>query len=181
MKPSEQELSEFINALQLSIETKVINVKRRNDDIVIFFERPSDEDVNLYRFLQFFDSRWNDDRTEFVIYKNDKLNWPKLTLFLLLTRMNEENILKMVELDPSVLEIAEKIGVKLSDCSIESVAKASQILFKKMEEKGITIREIAEKTGLTQVTISNFKSGKDIKFSNLLNISRVLGMSVKIK
>lgn len=181
-KPTEQELKEFINALQLSIKTKINDIRIVDEEgEMVFDSRPSRSDTNLHNFLQLFDGEWKENAKCFVFYGASKFNWPKLTLFLLLTRMDEGNISKLIELDESAREIAEKIGLKLSHANIESVKKCSQVIFQKMENQNMTIRELAEKTGLTQVSISNFKAGNDIRLSNFIKIVGAVGMNLKIK
>lgn len=45
----------------------------------------------------------------------------------------------------------------------------------------MTIRELAEKTGLSMVAISNFRSGKDIRLSNFIKIAEALGLRLKLE
>lgn len=45
----------------------------------------------------------------------------------------------------------------------------------------MTIRMLAEATGLTQVAISNFKAGGDIRVSNLIRIARALRMRLMVR
>lgn len=179
-KPTEQELKEFGNALQLSIQSKINGITIKGDDVVIDFAFPPPaDDVNLYIFFQLF-GHLSENKKNYIISTTDKINWPKITLFLLLTRMDEDNIRKLAELDEFAKELAQKMGLGSSDTTIDSVKNCSQIIFKKMEEKNMTIREMAERTGLTTVSISNFKNGKDIRLSNLIKIIKVLGVYLKI-
>lgn len=180
-KQIDQELAEFLNALQLSIKTKLAGIRKEGEGVVITLEKFSPDDVKLLNFLKLFEKSWNDDRTEVRIGRVRELSWPKITLFLLLTRMDEENILKLAELDPSTAEISRRLGMEPVKQGIESLADITRVLFKKMEEKKMTMRVLAEKTNLTQVSISRFKSGKDFKVSNLLNIAKALGAKLIIK
>ncbi len=45
----------------------------------------------------------------------------------------------------------------------------------------MTLRELSQKTGLTQVALSNFKSGKsDMRLSSFLKILSALGLKLEI-
>lgn len=55
----------------------------------------------------------------------------------------------------------------------------SIVLQKKLKEKGLTQKDLAERTGLTPVSISNYINGRSVPSSIAsLNISRVLDCSV---
>lgn len=182
MKPTEQELEEFANALQLSIKTKISGVDLENGSLNIKFESAIlPDDTNFFRFLKIFEGEWKPGQKNYAIRNADKFNWPQITLFLLLTRMNEENILKLAEIDPSMGEISKKLGLKTSGTNIGSVKKCSELVFEKLEDKKMTIRELAERTGLTNVTISNFKAGGDIRLSNLLKIIGAVGLKLRMR
>lgn len=180
-KQIDQELAEFLNALQLSIKTKLVGIRKDGKGIVIAIEKVSADDAKLFNFLKLFEKGWNDSRTEITIQKIHDLSWSKITLFLLLTRMDEENISKLAELDPTAAEISRRLGMEPVKQGIESLSDITRVLLKKLEEKKMTMRVLAEKTNLTQVSISRFKSGKDFKVSNLLNIAKALGAKLIIK
>ena len=98
-KPTEQELKEFANALQLSIQSRIASIAVEGGDVMIRFSSPPEvDDVNLYNFFQLFGS-WSENKKNYIISTTDKINWPKITLFLLLTRMDGGNIRKLAELD----------------------------------------------------------------------------------
>lgn len=175
------ELDEFANALQLSITTKIIGVASKDGGVEISFEsRPRPADKNLRNVLKLFKGKWTSDGMIFVIHEAEKITWPQITLFLLLTRMNEKNIAKLVQMDESARKTAEKLGFKCPSAGVESVKKCSEIIFEKMRKKKMTIRELSELTGFTQVSICNFKAGKDIKLSNLIKIIMALGAKLRV-
>lgn len=53
-------------------------------------------------------------------------------------------------------------------------------IFQRIEQQHMTLREVAEKSGLSQVSISNFKAGRDIKLSSLLKILKVVGIKLRL-
>lgn len=180
--PTEQELAEFANALQLSINTKVVSVACDGNMIKISFSQgPSPDDENLLSFIGIFEGEWSTDNTVFIIKNAEKINWPRITLFLLLTRMNSKNIAKLTCLDKTSREIAAKLGFGSARRSIDSTDTCSKLIFEQLEKKKMTIRELADATGLTQMTINNFKAGRDIRVSNLIKIANALGMEIFIK
>lgn len=179
---TEQELNEFANALQLSIKTRIEGIREMDGKIMISIGgRPDPHDHNLLRSLHLFDGRYDEREKCLVIDDPSGINLPKRTLFLLLTRMNDDNIQKLAELDPSVSEFANKLGLKMSGNHIDNVERAAEGVFKKMEEKKMTMRELAGAAGLTQVTLSNFKAGGDIRLSNLIKIAKAVGLNVMLK
>lgn len=177
-----EQLDELANALQLSIETKISRISQDGDSLKIEFDaEPRREDRKLFSFLGLVEGDWDGGSRAFIVRNAGSLKLPKIILFLLLTRMDEENIHKIAELDESAREIAEKLGVRSSGSMIDSVEKCSKAIFERMQKRKMTIKELAEATGLTQVTISNFKSGRDVKLSNLLKIARALGMNFRLR
>lgn len=173
----------FVSALQLSITTKIKLVSPEDNNVLkIYFDsRPLPDDKNLAIFLKLLKGDWRGDGTCFVVHAADEIDWEQLILFLLLTRLDEKNIIKLAQTDKSVRNIAEMLGYKFASRGVESVKECSKIIFDRIKEKKMTIRELAELTGLTQVSIGNFKSGKDIKLSNLIKIMRALNMDLKIQ
>ncbi len=180
MKPTREMLDAFINALQLSIKTKINSVTEEGDSVTIVFAKSPSNDPKLDMFLKVFDGRWLDDGSSFVIQGAEKVDWQALKIFLQITRMSKDNILKWAEANETAMEIAAMMGVKQAQVGLRSPLQAAQVIFNKAKEKGMTLRELAEKTGLTQVTISNFKTGGDIKFSNLIKIASALGLKIRI-
>lgn len=180
MRPTEHELKEFANALQLSIMTEIKGVRVIDGNVMIEFARYADDD-NIRKFAAIVGSSWKKGDAKFVVGDTGKINWPQLTLFLLLTRLNENNMGKFAELDPSARVFTDKLGLQTSIENFKSVKDCSQFIFNVMKEKNMTIRDLATATGLTQVTISNFKAGKDIKLSNFIKIIQVFGLELKLK
>lgn len=180
-KPTDQELKEFANALQLSIKAKIGAVEIAGENNVrIRFALPPKSGDEFFNFIWLVNGRWENNQSDFVIEGADKIKWSRLNLFLLLTRMKEENIQKLVEIDPSAAEIAGRLKLPSTIANIDSVRKCSQVLFKGMEKKKMTIRELSEASGLTQVAISNFRAGGDIRLSSLIKIINALGMRLRI-
>ena len=55
------------------------------------------------------------------------------------------------------------------------------LLNKFVGRRKMTLRELSQKTGLTQVALSNFKSGKsDMRLSSFLKILSALGLKLEI-
>jgi DNA-binding Xre family transcriptional regulator len=180
MKPTKEMLDTFINALQLSIKTKIISVAEEGDNVRINFAKPPSGDPKLNRFLNIFNGKWSNDRHYFQIPNASKVDWPSLKMFLQITRMNNDNILKWTDANETALEIAERIGIRNTQAGLAGPLQAARVIFDRVREKGMTIRELAEKTGLTQVALSNFKTGGDIKLSNLIKIANALGLRIRM-
>lgn len=180
MKPTREMLEAFINALQLSIKTRINSVTEEGGFVTIVFAKRPSNDPRLDMFLKVFDGRWLDDGSSFMIRSAEKVDWQALKIFLQITRLNKDNILKWTEANETAMEIAAVMGVKQAQVGLRSPLQAAQVIFGRAKEKGMTLRELAEKTGLTQVAISNFKTGGDIKLSNLIKIASALGLKMKM-
>lgn len=178
---SEHNFDEFANALQLSIKSKIDKVVFKDNGVLIYFDsRPARNDEKLYGFLDLFSATWDQKERCFAVEHAGDINWSQVTLFLLLTRMDVTNISKLTQIDKLMADVARRLGLKISRSGVDSVGGCSEAVFKLLKEKKMTIRELAEATGLTQVSISNFKSGKDIRLSNFLKIVKALGLNLKI-
>ena len=107
----------------------------------------------------------------------------KLTTFLLLTRMEEKNIQKLAEIDSSYAPFLSKLGLKEDVIfNVNNLKDASAFVFKLVENRKLTLRELSQKTGLTQVALSNFKLGKsDMRLSSFLKITSALGLKLKLQ
>ncbi len=177
------QIHEFINALQLSIKTEIDSIGFPDSDNIIeltFSEAPK-QDKNLDLFLKILSGQWNEQKTSYTINDSKKIDWGKLTYFLFITRLNIENIQKLTELDSSFKDIADKLGIKKIATQVSSAEDAARIIFAKVKDKKMTMRELSERSGLTQAGLSKFKSGGDIRLSSLLKITRVLGLRIKLK
>ena len=97
--------------------------------------------------------------------------------------MEDQNVQKLAELDSSYIPFLNKLGLKENLASnIENLKDAAAFIFKLVENRQLTLRELSQRTGLTQVALSNFKSGKsDIRLSSFLKIASALGLTLKIQ
>lgn len=62
----------------------------------------------------------------------------------------------------------------------EPVNNISALIFNIVRDKKMTLRQVSDKTGLTQAAISNFKAGSDIRLSNLIKIANALDLKVTL-
>ncbi len=190
-EPISNEILQFINALQLCIKSPILAflTSRFGSDapelIIAFEERPKNDEQWEY-FLKLcpaYEWRKTDNFDRFVIINYPVLVTPVLINFLMITRLNKENILKIGDDDPRYREFVAKIfgfdSTRIT--SIPSLQEGIAIIFSRVEEMNLTIRQLAEKTGLSMVAISNFKAGKDIRLSNFLKIAQALGLKLKLE
>jgi transcriptional regulator with XRE-family HTH domain len=180
--PQQHVLVAFANALQLSINTRIGGISAKEDTVEMRFH-PNKEagDLRLEKFSKIFGGVWQNQLKEYVINAPEKIDWAGWTLFLLLTRMEEDNILKLADADEFAADIAVRLGLKARDLSLSNLSEVASIVSSAMEKRKMTIRELAEASGLTQVSIGNFKSGKDMRLSSLLKILKALGLSLRIR
>ncbi len=176
-----QEIDELINALQLSIDTKIQQYKAESGTLLISFANKIGKDNRLKDFILISGAQVKKDRSITLSLKEIS---PHLTGFLMLSRLAPKYVQKITELDTRFEKLAEKITQaekELNPATILSIEQASQIIEQTIKRKKMTLRELSQKTGLTQVSLSHFKSGKDIRLSNFLKIAEALDLKVTIQ
>lgn len=176
-RPSQQELDEFINALQLSIKTKIAGVKLMSDNAIqIRFSSSTAKDAHLITFAKLVGGELTRDGTILHIDRRATIDIAKLTSFLFVTRLTDENIAAIRRMGTQYDFLGTTSGP--AQVAIDSPTMAANYIFSVVEEKRMTLRTLAEKTGLTQTAISKFKAGGDIRLSNLIKIARALGLMI---
>lgn len=178
---NDNDINEFINALQLSIESTIDSWTDEDDAFSLGFSRLCENDAGLKMFEKLNLGKWNAEHTRFRIPYSEKI--ALVTSFLMLSRLNLDNIQKLAETKVEYRELASQMELAtLGDIisNVSSVEDIKEIIFPKMKQMGMTVRQLSEKTGLSQTALSNFKSGKDIHFSNLIEIVKALGLKIKI-
>ncbi len=187
MKPPHSDrVDEFVNAVQLCISSRVSGViwDSSKETLSIGFESAEEKDEKLAkikRLLPLEEGYELGFKIKLDFFKSDVCK--KLTTFLLLTRLEDRNIQKLAELDAGYATFLSKLGLKEKRVShINNLKDAALFIFKFVENRQLTLRELSHKTGLTQAALSNFKSGKsDIRLSSFLKITSALGLSLKVQ
>lgn len=187
MKPPNSDLiDEFINAMQLCIQSVIEGVQWDSsaNTLEVCFDSAAAKDQKLKKIKKLLPLE-KEYELGFVLklsyFKSD--DWKKLTTFLLLTRLEDANIQKLGELDSSYSHFLQKLGfTKALFEEVDSLERAAEIIFRIVKEKKMTLRELSKMTGLSQVALSNFKSGKsDIRLSSFLKVLSALGLKLKLK
>ena len=180
--PSNDELRELENALQLSLSSKILGVHQARDGAIeIGFARNALKDPRLAMFARMVKGEFRESGKTLKITDAAAVDWPKMTSFLLVTRLARQNV-KAMERDPqyramvTVSRRSSRAATPVGD-----VASAANLIFNAVEAKKMTLRTLAEKTGLTQVTLSKFKAGNDIRLSSLLKIAKALDLQLTIE
>ena len=181
---------EFLNALQLSIDTKIkedgASFILTNEEVIsISFSKKPKADERWEYFEKLTEGTWKRSENGIWFYQipRDSFDINDLSKFLLITRLNKNNLLKIAELHSEYKKYVDKIFDRLpkkNQGMIYSMDHARQFIFEKMSQNNMTLLKLAHQTGLSMVTLSNFKSGKDIRLSNFLKITEALGIGVKI-
>jgi hypothetical protein len=190
--PTDQELEGFANALQLCLAAKInAVVGDSKGGVVVNFNDIPEEDIELKLFMLLVKGKWKENKKSYEIENASEVDWAKITSLLLVTRLSKDNILNLAEREVLAQKlvreaVAQKIlsdmnEIESDTVSVVSVQELSRFIFGRLEEKKMTIRELSEKTGLTQTALSNFKSGKDIRFSSLLKIASALKLKLYMK
>lgn len=178
------ELNSFMNALQLCVKSPISGFSMPDSKrILVTFDHVEKNDSNLKAFEKIIRGHWNPDGDTYEIPRPENDAMADLTQFLLLTRMSPKNMAKLTELDTRFKKFAdalEKSDAPNEAVDIRSLAQASGIIFDEVRQKNMTLRKLSELSGLTQVALSNFKSGTDIRLSNFIKLADVLGLKITI-
>lgn len=182
---SQDEINAFFNALQLSINETFLRSHRED---TIFFGKIKPKDPRIKLIEKLLPGQWDSKPIlmadilgdAYHIHDFNNLDLTLLTDFLILTRLNKENIIALIKKDSRFQPFAEKLSLELKNKTSELIAPQDFGVFltKSLQEKSMTLRELSEKTGLTQLTLSKIKSGTDTKISSILKITKALGKKV---
>lgn len=177
--PSDQDLKSFENALQLCIETKIHNVTLGKDNyILVNFDKAPQDDEQLFLFFNVVEGKWENKNKS---YRISEIDLQEVINFLLITRLNKENMMKLAEMDPEAEKMVTKMGLKTKVLYINDIKHASKIVFEQLSKRNMTMRELSQRTGLTQVSLSKFKAGNDIRLSNLIKIAGALNLKLILR
>lgn len=185
--PTKEEINLFVNAVQLCIKSKIQGVilpKTHPPCLTIHFDKVDEKDDKLQLLNQLLGEHTHLDDNSLLIYHPTSESIALLTQFLQLTRLEKTNMLKIAELDSRYQPFIKKLNLRKNNPAsqqLDSIEKVIKFIFEEVEKQSLTLRELSEKTGLTQMTINNLKSGRDIRFSNLLKILNVLNLKLKIE
>lgn len=184
--PYSDRVDALINAMQLCIKSPISGAiwDASKNTVEIGFDSIAVADDNLKKIKKLLPLEEEDEhgfKVKSEYFKSDECQM--LTTFLLLTRLDDRNARAMGALDSSYASFLNLMG-QLGDAgsAITHSKDAAAIVFKIVEKRQLTLRTLSQKTGLTQVTLSNFKSGKsDLRLSSFLGIISALGMRLKLQ
>lgn len=175
--PSSDEMSALLNALQLCIASPVLGHSIGTTSSVKF-SAIVDGDVGLTKFAKLVPGRW--ERNAYYIGDISKVDISLLTSFLMLTRLQDTQIMSLAEQDGRYRQYGDSLKLTShgGKTGITTISDARNAIFKTIDQKKISLKKISELTGLTSVSLSNFKAGGDIRLSNLLKIAKALGVKL---
>lgn len=174
-------INAFANALQLSVESPISKIAATiSDDIEIIFERTPSKNSGWKYFCRIIPGDWNAETTTYVFSRHAISS--SLITFLLLTRLQLQPMKKIAEIDAQYVPFVTALQLipTAKSNGIATVQDIVRSIFQRIEQQHMTLREVAEQSGLSQVSISNFKAGRDIKLSSLLKIAKVVGLKLRL-
>lgn len=190
---TDDQINELTNALQLCITSQIMgwnkpNHKSVKNVFVITFTHKSANDAGLKKFDLLMRGQWgaplNNGRTQsYTIQNFDPVDISLLTSLLMLTRLQDDQIVALAEQDPRYRPYAATLGLlplQERGSTIMSLVQARDFIFQAIEKKKVSLTELAKQTHLSQVSLSNFKAGGDMRLSNLLKIAKALGIKLML-
>lgn len=180
--PTPTEVDEFANALQLCIKSRIKEVTRdAPDTLAIVIDQAAPDDTALQLALQLLPGAWNPKKTTYrvALPLPNPTDIPLLTQFFWLTRLQRDNMQHIAAANPRYRPIAEQLGLtRGAHDRIDDPAAARDALFAAIAAQHLTLRVVAERSGVTQVTLSKFKAGGDIMLSTFLKIATAVGWTI---
>lgn len=170
----------FMNALQLSLNSKIDSIAIDPHRVVLDFERFDRNDSKTALFEKLVPGNWVKPEKSYQINDPHTVENELLINFLQLSRLEEKNAVKLAEIDPRYRPFVDQMGL-LTNSPIMDFSSLNSIIFKKIQERKMTLRELSEKTGISQVALSQLKKGRDMRLSNLFKILKALGMILKLE
>ncbi len=184
---NKDQINAFVSALQLCIKGEVVvsrhsinNQPPRKLTITFPSEKSIDEGVKF--FTKIIEGKWLNEEQYEILNSGPALSQEFIN-FLLVTRLVKENMLKIAEIDPTYEKYVQKLSFKKtsSGISLNNLAQAKTVIFDYMKENKVTFNELAKKSGLTAMTLNNFRAGADMRLSSFLKITQALGLKVIIQ
>lgn len=178
--PIKEQIGSLLNALQLCISTPIKKIQYNKNEMTVFLEDLKEMDMGLLRFKKLVPiTKEGHQLIRFKILESHELE--TLVAFLMLSRLQDANMARLIQIDEKFIHFGQKLGfIDQQMNNIESLHKATGFFFKIIKEKKMTVRELAEKTGLTAMTINNFKSGKNIQLSSFLKLVKALDLKIML-
>ncbi|MBI2342907.1 MAG: helix-turn-helix transcriptional regulator [Deltaproteobacteria bacterium] len=184
----------FVNAAQLCLQTAIkrviwdqLNISGHASGshmLQLVFDRDPRGDEHFAYFQQLTRGRWDAKRSGLMIDNINQLLQTPIVSFLMLSRLSKEHMLHLARLDAKYRPCVEQLFGKAwtsKTVIVERPQEAAAVVFAHVAQQRMTIRTLAEKTGLTQVALSKFKGGQDIRLSNVLKILKALGLRLWIE
>lgn len=191
--PSSEQIDAFINALQLSISSKILGNPKydydpKNNGLSFILDK-SEKDTKLETFQKLISD-------QFLLYKRNKFGVPimiinlsdkqisELTSFLLLTRLEPNQIeffANKKDTSFTFLKNYRKEAKPEKNVEVKTIADAADYIFSKISEKQMTLRELSELTGMTPASLHNLKNHQDIKLSTLIKMAKALGIVIRLE
>lgn len=184
-----EQFEAFINALQLCLKHELNYRYAPQNNIqscFIGFSSTTPDNGNLDKIQRLIPGHWETlgkYNHQCHIEHLQKINTGLLTSFLLLTRLQDDQIVALANQDHRYRPYAQALGLLAESkggAPILSLGQARDLIFQTIAQKGLSLAAIAKHTGLSQVSLSNFKAGGDIKLSNLLKIAEATGLKFSL-
>jgi len=180
---SKEGLEAFVNALQLSIKTKVLDwaIDRHSGECYVHLEKTKTKDEYLALVCKLSFVKWDKKKNLLKINFEHEEALSSLTSFLLLSRLQIKNIQSLAEGNVVYQQFAQQMGLlshKHAKTEVQNVQQIMDYFFFVMSEKDTTFRELSEKTGLSQMAIHNAKAGGDVRLSSFLKLAKALDVKI---
>ena len=185
MNPSYEEISELVNALQLSINSEIDGHSTSNDGVSIHFDTRKKNDPHLEIFTKLVPGSWNESGDSYFIKNLDDIDIPTLTSFLMLSRLNKESMNKLAEMDGRYRQLyaLKRLGANSGkvETKITNLEDWTNFLKNQIQNKKLSFSQLSRLTGISQVTLHKLKDGSDIRLSTMLKICAALGISLELE
>ncbi len=174
------DINSFINALQLSINSPIAHTAVEGNFLSIDFDPVDPRDERLSYFVKLVKGEW-------VAPQRLRLSLSEvsetLVNVLLLTRLAPQNITHLTTLTRGYRDYLGNRPRSAPDSleGIDTLKKSRDLILARIKAKNMPLQRLALLTGLSLVTLNNFKNGADIKLSNFLKLCKALDLKGFLK
>lgn len=175
------DLKIFLDLLSKCFESRIKSHHfDEHDALILDFDLEKD-DPRLTVLAKLIPGKWRPPAC-YRIEEFEFLN-PDFLKFLDLTRLEAEHMLNLVAMAPRFEKLIEpfKGQLQVKKYKIKDLSDTIPIIFGEIQAKNLTLREVSNKSGLTQMALHNYKKGTNIRFDNFLKLASVLDVGVELR
>lgn len=137
-------------------------------------------DTRLHQFAKFVGGKWRPPAglrvTDFSFLTRDFVS------LLDLTHLAPEKMQILASCDARFQKwLANEHVTAATQQAVSTVEQTKNRIFQEIKKQKLTLREVAERSGMTQMALHNYKKGTNIRLNNFLSLLEVLNVKMVLE